>query len=837
MRRESHDGLRKSLRGFLTLLGVSPTKHVSALLIACSEGNQVIDHKIRKTRKEEHDGVLSTMLAFFSVLSLTSLPDVIRAKDVRRLKLMTKWVLTTWATRSWCDLVAEVKAISLYARCRSLRVPCKQSFRFLLRRFGFGDSRAVLAQVATLARALPPALVPQREQALKDHRVALEADGKAPQTPPDILARLRTYGREFARRFRPGQPLARPWLGPGACLECPRSAGGQLGALAKWEAEWESQPLADELRRQTDVDLHPLVRATLYGPPPDEVARVVADSLYRDAEKLASLSSFDKDTRFSCRRAVVAEPGCKARVVSCHPIREVALAQYLRMIAFSALKSFPETAAVLSGDVLGALKEVFVGLDDSRYVCSADLTNATDFLHQDAAIAVCSAVFEEWGLSDPILERIPALLGVHEFDGWSNYRGILMGSPLSWFTLCLINAFCATEGNLDGNRRVVRICGDDLIAPYTKSEFSRYERLCDSVGFRVNRSKSFMSRDSGVFMERVFSLDFHRETRVDPCPPLGARAGSVQVCWVKDVIPFAVVPAKVFRLSPTRELCWHSIGPALTAAIAGVPINHKRRVLKRVRRLVGMLHPGLAHALYKAGIDAAAPRIIGGAELPWIERFTARSRRLASILASKDLPLKALKEGDGELLLASDVGGAYKMESSCEGADLIRSCALGDVPPSRIIWRPEGLSPDDVVIGNWADIVRDAEMLHGRQLREWGVIPPPKTDALKLSISRVAREVRRRQAVVLSVYPHAPLTHHLYESLQKRFRLEHVFALPYRESMVVTHDAGRLAERQVPCGADVECNRRYYRLLLPTFFTRRNGFGSISGLKADLPGC
>jgi hypothetical protein len=507
-------------------------------------------------------------------------------------------------------------------------------------------------------------------------------------------------------------------------------------------------------------------------------------------------------------------------------MREIAFGQYLRMMAFGALKRFPATAAVLRGDVLGSLKEVFEGVV-VHGVCSGDLTNATDYLHHDAAIAMCTAVFDEWGLPTGLLERIPSLFGPHEFDGWSNKRGIMMGGPLTWFALCLLNSFCACRGRpLKEALPKFRVCGDDLIANFSKSDTDAYVKYCESVGFRVNRTKSFQAPDAGVFAERAFKLSTRVDDLDDPYPLPGSRNSKVHSRFSKHVVPFPVIPAKVFRLSNTRTLCWHSIGPALTQALEGVPKRHKNRVLLRLRRLTGMIRPHLAHDLYRAGIDAAAPRILGGAELPWITRFTAKSRKLASILASKDLPLRAMKEADGELLLASDLGGAYALESAAEGSDLIRGCALGDIPASRVIWYEGGLPADHVpVIGNWAELVRDAEALHGRMLRSWGVVPVAKGDMLTLSIGTVAKDLKRRQAKLIEVYPTARPSSHLYESLKKRFRLEDLFAIPYRDDLVVTHDAGGERERLVPCGADVRCNRRFYRLLLPTFLTQRYEFG------------
>jgi hypothetical protein len=521
---------------------------------------------------------------------------------------------------------------------------------------------------------------------------------------------------------------------------------------------------------------------------------------------------------------VIAEAGCKARIVTSHQICETALGQYLRMMAQGSLKRFPPVASVLRGDKVAAIKEAMVGRRAGRLVCSADLTAATDFLHQDAAILMVQTVFKTWGLSDDLLSRIPTLLGPHEVhdpDGvWINRRGILMGGPLSWFTLCLMNTFCAMVRPLSFHQAVrdVRVCGDDLIAYFSKAQFEEYVARCSSVGFHVDRNKTFISPQAGIFTEVRFQLHFNTHQESEPFPPLGGTPSSLSIRTIGAAKPIGIIPAKLFRLSDSGPVCWHTIGPALTAALEILPIDEQKLLHRRVRRLVGMVRPNLAHDLYRAGIDAAAPRSLGGGALPWLDRFTRKTRKMASILASKDLPLKALRDGDGELLLAGDLGGAYALEASAPGADLIRSCALGDIPASRITYKPEVMPP---VIGRWADIVRDAEALHGRQLREWGVVPPLVGDPLSLSITRVSKELKRRMAKLLTVYPGAPLSSHVYESLQKSFKLDDVWALPYNDQLTVIHDAGSRKERTVPCGADVQCNRRVYRRLLPDFYQIR----------------
>jgi len=172
----------------------------------------------------------------------------------KRLWDIVHWVLTLWATRGWLSLVAEVKGISLYARSCSLGSSGVRSYRRLLVRLGFPLHRHVLAQVATLGRALPPALDGQVRNTLAEHRSSLECPEGAPQTDPDILHQIAGFGRWFARKYKPSEPLARPWLMPRSCLEASRSQGGQLGALAKWEAEFDAVGVSDESLRRKPLD-------------------------------------------------------------------------------------------------------------------------------------------------------------------------------------------------------------------------------------------------------------------------------------------------------------------------------------------------------------------------------------------------------------------------------------------------------------------------------------------------------------------------------------------------------------------------------------------------------
>jgi len=73
-----------------------------------------------------------------------------------------------------------------------------------------------------------------------------------------------------------------------------------------------------------------------------------------------------------------------------------------------------------------------------------------------------------------------------------------MGMPLSWLCLELVHYAIAASVDPD---LCFRIRGDDLIALWTTTQWSRYCRLVNSIGLLLNLKKSFRSLTGGVFCE------------------------------------------------------------------------------------------------------------------------------------------------------------------------------------------------------------------------------------------------------------------------------------------------------------------------------------------------
>lgn len=88
-----------------------------------------------------------------------------------------------------------------------------------------------------------------------------------------------------------------------------------------------------------------------------------------------------------------------------------------------------------------------------------------------------------------------------------------MGLPLTWPILSLIQGFCA-ESTIRRYRKVhgterkrvtsVSICGDDLVAAWTKTHTAMYREYLSHVGLVENKKKAFLSAYGCIFVEKLF---------------------------------------------------------------------------------------------------------------------------------------------------------------------------------------------------------------------------------------------------------------------------------------------------------------------------------------------
>lgn len=92
-------------------------------------------------------------------------------------------------------------------------------------------------------------------------------------------------------------------------------------------------------------------------------------------------------------------------------------------------------------------------------------------------------------------------------------RGQLMGHPLSFPLLCIINLAVMMYAQ-DSITPVCGINGDDSLANLDQDEFNRWSRACDSAGFKISLGKNYFCRDYLLINTLLFKDDLTHFTRV-----------------------------------------------------------------------------------------------------------------------------------------------------------------------------------------------------------------------------------------------------------------------------------------------------------------------------------
>jgi hypothetical protein len=206
-------------------------------------------------------------------------------------------------------------------------------------------------------------------------------------------------------------------------------------------------------------------------------------------------------------------------------------------------------------------------------------------------------------------------------------RGCLMGLPLSWFILSLVNLWAAeTSCRLAiGDRKGVEdyfrlaICGDDLVSIMPKLAQWHYQNLITRVGSGLSAGKHLESDRLLMFTEQACVLDLVQERA--PLNTIAGRIGqtltSLKAHHMVDAMPLKslVYPSHFSGMHSAlnSELpTWAVSGPAISSAI---PAWSSERVRKTVYLLSKALRPEF-RLLRDLGIPPTLPRELGGGGFP-----------------------------------------------------------------------------------------------------------------------------------------------------------------------------------------------------------------------------
>jgi hypothetical protein len=422
---------------------------------------------------------------------------------------------------------------------------------------------------ANVGRSIPPAgkdiCQKLEEESLNDWRQRLfDADPADNHTNPRLLADLESFAKHritqlLSRAERNSEDgtvrrigLSTIRLNTSATLEVSRAKGGAytyyMGAAKERKGPPPVIPEPDYLE-------HPSPRACAtaqkphgqyLGQPataggwynahrvgPDEptlppgtpsiVSSVVLPYLARDIalEEYRKWREGQRPT-LPMRPLVLPERGQKFRIATISPAFAVVLGQQLNGMLLKLLKSSSVHSHTLLG-LQGVPKNIKKGLVASGHrkdfiLTSADLSAASDWIRHDVA----AAVFR--GIAAALGERLPAiyhdlgltLLGRMHMEGEPDMvtsRGILMGLPLTWPILSLLNEFAGLEATKDRQRReggkltvAYSSCGDDFVAAWTRAEQLYYYRTLTALGLKLNEHKTYESKLGAVFVEDLYTI-------------------------------------------------------------------------------------------------------------------------------------------------------------------------------------------------------------------------------------------------------------------------------------------------------------------------------------------
>jgi len=223
----------------------------------------------------------------------------------------------------------------------------------------------------------------------------------------------------------------------------------------------------------------------------------------------------------------VSDKGFKARIVTKSPAFLQASAEPIGQAMLKGLERFPPTKGKLLGlELLDVVEKIALPPPGGVYV-SADLTAASDLIPHEIALAgwkgICRGL--GWEQTNAVYKTGAIALGPQEVtwdDGTQSRtkRGILMGLPLTWPILSLLNCYCA-EFNNPGTKGRYTTCGDDLAGAWSHSQAERYRQNLSELGLRVSKGKHFESPHGFVFTEETALITWTPGKRAVGRPTLG----------------------------------------------------------------------------------------------------------------------------------------------------------------------------------------------------------------------------------------------------------------------------------------------------------------------------
>jgi len=209
---------------------------------------------------------------------------------------------------------------------------------------------------------------------------------------------------------------------------------------------------------------------------------------------------------------ILEEPG-KHRFITVGPCNSYTMLRPLQKFMLSRWKKF-EHGTMVNDDNLIPFT-IGTCLKEGYYYISGDYTSATDGLSQDLSlycmlkilsnIDFSSSSYTALGFEDNIYKTLGSVLIEHDLGNIEKVRGQLMGHPLSFVLLCILNLatlLCTFSGNPP---KQYLINGDDICFVGTRRDYIHWSLSAESVGLKINENKTYISDQFYMINSRLFS--------------------------------------------------------------------------------------------------------------------------------------------------------------------------------------------------------------------------------------------------------------------------------------------------------------------------------------------
>lgn len=450
-------------------------------------------------------------------------------------------VLRSCATAMWHKLhvrdeaafVKEAKAIVVWPLSRMLSGSgavggwpfghCSHFRRWAKARLGYSPNHVQLwFSFWQSKRACFPLSEEFVKASLRDHQASLTKDDVPKMDPTTagnlVRSEIDVIRSELIKKaLRCPSELVKAPSGA-ACFENPRSQGGTRGYCRTIVSDTDPREVRTELQPVGVVGYDgKKILTTVWKLDQGEEPT----NFYRSARSLLGQHRRFDHEPIRAESAAIAEP-LKVRVITKGPMAEYAMGHFYQRCAHDALRQMPDTRLIgkpFSPEMLvdlvtkerdyhlalqagerprflergGRAAQDFDQLDELEWVWySADYSAATDASSSYIAVELLKMTllgFPDDIMADAILECLEPHIIVHDGVEVIQRRGQLMGSPVSFILLCLLNLFTVREADrvygLMG-RHPCLVNGDDLLARRPLGWCDVHKRVAMTVGLNVN---------------------------------------------------------------------------------------------------------------------------------------------------------------------------------------------------------------------------------------------------------------------------------------------------------------------------------------------------------------